>query len=264
MKWNHLQVSRNRFLIYIPKVELFNIGLGMASNKIDFLVNETPQSIDLATVFMYSPGACFQPQFEVVNRFTRTRMKWENSNFFVEKYRNFYNCPIEFKSLEVKTKFHREFYTIFANDLRFQPVFTAKNHFELGLDFYFYHTDTLSGVAAKNISFYVIDISIRSIYIPPGELYGDYEKMLLPFDVGSWIGISLTVLFVVAAITAFKVFSPSNQELFLGRNNRSPWMNFVSILLNGNQHTNLIGNVPRMFLMIFLLWSIVIRSVFPI
>jgi hypothetical protein len=99
----------------------------------------------------------------------------------------------------------------------------------------------------------------QKIFIPPGELYGDYEKMLLPFDLSTWIAISLSFFVSFFAILAIKWLSPNNQELYFGMNNRSPLMNFVSIMINGSQTNNLIENVPRIFLMTFMFWSLIFR-----
>jgi hypothetical protein len=63
-----------------------------------FLVNETRHSISLATSFMFTPEACYTNQFRVIDRFTKLQNRWENSNFFVEKYKNFHGCPLELDS----------------------------------------------------------------------------------------------------------------------------------------------------------------------
>jgi hypothetical protein len=107
---------------------------------------------------------------------------------------------------------------------------------------------------------FVFNIEPRTLIIPPGEVYGDYEKFLLPFDYESWVGIGVvfaatTVLILIIGRLPLKV-----QEEIVGRDNRSPMMNFISIFLNGGQDGTMIGNVPRILMMTFILWSLVIRS----
>jgi hypothetical protein len=93
----------------------------------------------------------------------------------------------------------------------------------------------------------------------PGEIYGDYEKMLLPFDGFTWTGIILVILAGLVVIFIINCFKPSNQELIFGRNNRSPLMNFISIILNGGQANSVVETVPRMLLVLFIFWSLIFR-----
>jgi hypothetical protein len=63
-------------------------------DKVDFLVNEDENSIELATSFRLNHKSCNENQFSVINRFTRRKMRWENSKFFVDKFKNFNKCPL--------------------------------------------------------------------------------------------------------------------------------------------------------------------------
>jgi hypothetical protein len=121
-----------------------------------------------------------------------------------------------------------------------------------------FKTDFLRGNNTERIHS-VFEIDAKKIFIPPGELYDDYEKMFLPFDDGAWIAIGVTVVGTLAAILVMKMFSWRVQGIIFGRNNRSPTMNFISILINGSQHTSLVENSSRLLLMTFMIWSLIIR-----
>jgi hypothetical protein len=108
-------------------------------------------------------------------------------------------------------------------------------------------------------NYHTVDIQARKIYIPPGELYGEYEKMLLPFDTSTWIAIVMTIVMSILTILAIKLKDRLIQAVIFGRNNRSPLMNFINIVLNGGQHTTLMENVPRIFLMTLIFWSLIFR-----
>jgi hypothetical protein len=107
---------------------------------------------------------------------------------------------------------------------------------------------------------YVTDIEMRKIYIPPGEIYGDYEKMLLPFDTCTWIAIAVTINVGFVGILIIKCLSARIQRLVFGANNFSLLMNFIDILINGGQNTNLVQNASRFFLLNFMIWSLIIRT----
>jgi hypothetical protein len=111
----------------------------------------------------------------------------------------------------------------------------------------------------KTSNTYVILIQPLKIFVPQGELYGDYEKMFLPFDDSTWIAIGLTIIVSSLAIQVIKWISPSNKEIFFGRNNPSPLMEFISILMNGSQPRSVIENAPRVFLLTFIFWSLIFR-----
>jgi hypothetical protein len=99
----------------------------------------------------------------------------------------------------------------------------------------------------------------NQIFIPPGEVYSEFEKMHLPFDKPTWIGIAVMLVAGVVIISLIKCLSLKNQELILGKNNKSPLMNFISIILNGDNTDNLIENVPRMLMMMFIIWCLIFR-----
>jgi hypothetical protein len=119
------------------------------------------------------------------------------------------------------------------------------------------------GYAGKDLilshNLYTTDIEMSRIYIPPGELYTDYEKMLLPFDTSIWIATALMIVDAIVTILAIKLKPPEIQEVFFGEKNRSPLMNFIAILLIGSQPSKKAGNVPRILLITMIFWSLIFR-----
>jgi hypothetical protein len=213
-----------------------------------FLVSESLQSIELATSFMFSPGVCHKNQFRVINRFTRRLKRWENSEFFETKNKNFHGCSLEISLRSAE---------IFSNDLKYIPEY--QEHQVLVADTVTAYMKFVDPEEILEVSTYVIDIQPRKIYIPPGELYGDFEKMLLPFDTPTWIGIVLLILVTIVAILVIKMKQPEIQEVIFGRNYRSPLMNFLSIVLNGSQKNTMVENAPRILLMTFIFWTLIFR-----
>jgi hypothetical protein len=114
-------------------------------------------------------------------------------------------------------------------------------------------------VAHHDRSFYVVGTDSMKIFIPPGETYNKYEKMLLPFDTSTWILNMLLVVFTISAILAIKLTRLEIQNAFFGENNRSPVMNFISIMINGSQSRSMAQNAPRIFIAVFIFWSLIMR-----
>jgi hypothetical protein len=241
------QVVNNPHIVYIYNATFEDIQVVSDKNfTIDrtiFLVNENQNSMELATVFMYTADACELNQFKVINRFERQQNRWESTNFFVEKYNNFYGCLLASQD------------KVFRGILNFTNK--AVNHDKMELDVWFEFF--LIPLEFLETSTYVTIIEPLRIYIPPGELYGDYEKMILPFNTSAWIGITVMILLTASAIVAVKLFLPTNQELYFGRNVRSPLINFISIMINGSQHGLITENAPRILLMTFVFCSLILR-----
>jgi hypothetical protein len=236
-------------LVYVPNATIKDIRVVSDKNntihKTIFLVNEMRGSIELATAFMFTPDACHTNQFKVINRFTR-KNKWENSKFFVEKYSNFYGCTLE---VDQKDK-------LLYDVLNFTQKVVEQPSEDTPVEFIF---SLLSIELLSFYSSYVLFVDTQKIYIPPGELYGDYEKMFLPFDLSTWIAIGVTIFGSSTAILVIQWISPNNQEIYFGRNNHSPLMEFISIMINGSQVRRVIENVPRIFLLTFIFWSLIFR-----
>jgi hypothetical protein len=236
-------------LVYVPNATVKDIQVVSDKNhtihKSIFLVNEMRVSIELATAFMFTPDACHTNQFKLINRFTR-KNKWENSKFFVEKYSNFYGCTVE---VESESK-------LLADTLNFtqnvgQPFEETELSFNIELP--------IKTILMLTYSTFVFHVEPMRIFIPPGELYGDYEKMFLPFDTPTWIAIAVTIFVSSLAILVIKRIFPINQELSFGRNNPSPLMELISIMINGSQVRNVTENAPRIFLLTFMFWSLIFR-----
>jgi hypothetical protein len=234
-------------IVYFPNATIDDIQVLSYKNhtihKTIFLVNETRHSIELATAFMLTPEACYKNQFKVINRFTRHRKRWENSNFFVEKYSNFYGCRIN---------------VVFDGKL-FDDVlnFTQQpgNYSESAFWIQFRSTSQITG----NWDMFVVFMDSLKIFIPPGELYGDYEKMMLPHDDLTWIAIGVTIFVSCLAILVIRCIFSNLREIFFGRNNLSPLLEFISIIINGSQTRSVIGNAPRIFFLNAIFWSLIFR-----
>lgn len=99
------------------------------------------------------------------------------------------------------------------------------------------------------------------ILIPPGEEYGDFEKFGRPFDMIVWIfvvGIFAGIFIFVAIFHAISKIR--NQRLFLEI--RHPLLDFLAVIFGVTQHRLPFQNVSRFVLMLFILYCLVIRTVY--
>jgi hypothetical protein len=247
-------------IVYILKATIKDIQVAankkLTIDKTVFLVEETRHSISLATAFMFTQEACHTNQFKVINRYTRGRKKWEKLDFFVEKFKNFYGCTMKIEADLLMDEL-MPLYSTFASELNFtiEPVNQEIEATEEIIIFFAPAQD----VMIPSITFYTTDIEFKKIYIPPGEIYGDFEKMLLPFDRSTWIAMGVMIAAGVLTIIAIMLRPRAIQTIIFGRNIGSPLMNFISILLNGDQPRTSRGNVSRILLIAFMFWCLVFR-----
>lgn len=96
--------------------------------------------------------------------------------------------------------------------------------------------------------------------VPPGEPHSSFEKMFLMFDIGTWILIATTLSIGSTVIQVVNLASNEVQNFVYGRNIRTPTMNLLSIFLCGGQHRIPGRNFARYFLMLFIIWSLIIRT----
>lgn len=99
-----------------------------------------------------------------------------------------------------------------------------------------------------------------TLIVPPGEPYTDVERMFLMFDIETWIAIAVTFAISLIVIQIFKFMPRKIQNFMFGREIRTPTLNLVSIFLNGGQFRVPGRNFARFNLMMFIIWSLIIRT----
>lgn len=96
--------------------------------------------------------------------------------------------------------------------------------------------------------------------VPPGEPYTAFEKMILPFDDNVWLAILVTLGFSLSVIQIINFTSEKVQNFVYGRKIQTPTLNFIDIFLNGGQSKVPQRNFARFLLMLFIIWSLIIRT----
>lgn len=102
------------------------------------------------------------------------------------------------------------------------------------------------------------------LMIPAGSPFTPFEKLLRPFNVNSWIAVFVLFIIAVFVITIVSFSSIKVRNEVFGSNNRHPYLNIVEVFLGGTLN---IKNLPtknfaRTLLMVFILYSLVIRTIY--
>ena len=102
-----------------------------------------------------------------------------------------------------------------------------------------------------------------AIIIPPGKLLSPFEILMKPFTRLFWlilICFLLTAFFVIAVLK-WK-FNDTIINFVLGSNNNNPFLNVLSVLIGKTLPRAPNRNFARTLLCIFMLFSLVVRSVY--
>jgi hypothetical protein len=252
------KVELNEYIVFIhgAGIETLTPLTQIGYNKVIFPIVKSQKSIDLVTSFLFTskPKSCWINQFREFNRFTRKQRRWRNPYFFLEKFTDFHGCKVQLQ--EDNVDFYPLLYKELSKKMNFKIDALEKIDLTKQISFQF---QFMAKLDYTDINIRVLHVEQRKLFIPPGELYGDYEKMFLPFDSSTWIAIGVLILFASSAILAMRLVHLTIQKLIFGERTRSPLLNFISILINGSQHGTMIENAPRIVFATFLLWSMIFR-----
>jgi hypothetical protein len=179
---------------------------------------------------MFTPQACHKNQFKTINRFDKSSIKWETSDFYPNKHRNVHKCELRyfgggmllqvlnsFMDFVNATKVKVEVYESTGNSVNVE-VYGA----QLG--------EKIPEYVFGNI--YWFDTSV--FFIPPGELYTPFEKMFLPFEDELWIAnvVTLSIGFVTIKIVNFTI--KKVKSFVFGRDVKSPTINYFGRFTSEN------------------------------
>lgn len=108
---------------------------------------------------------------------------------------------------------------------------------------------------------YVYFVSNLIWLIPPGKPFGEFEKLLMPFQNEIWIACSGIFSIAFLVIFIIKYFgSKSTWSFVFGRRIVSPEFNIIRIVLNGSMPILPTRNFARSILMIFMLFCFIIQN----
>lgn len=267
--WLSNKRMRHKHLVYVPNITvsevICNIEDGFIIDSVNFLMKETENSIDLVSSFMFTQYACRLNQLVIINRFLKSSMKWESSTFYPNKYKNLHNCRLNVV-WPVMIKRRRTIYLESITESLEKQINFSSNMIEVPMADLRREKYDLTEISANfdgdddYITSVVLDTSIYSFVVPPGEPYSTLEKMFLMFHFEVWVAIILTLLTAMVVIKVVNFMSIEVQDYIYGYRVTTPMMNLISVFLNGGQFKTPDRSVARFLLMLFIIWTLIIRT----
>lgn len=223
-------------------------------------MHETEEMIDLVSSFMFTPGKCKENQLITINQFSKLTNRWKSSEFYPKKYQNLHNCELlvwrqEFLYLQenlMRSLAEMHHFTIRRTEKR--KIDDKRDLMEY---FVTYSPHPVTFPLTATVPFHFDKMLLA---VPPGEPYTPIEKMFLMFDDELWIAIVLTFAIFLAAIQVINRTSMTVRNFVYGRNIRTPSLNLAEVFLCGAQRLVPMRNFARFIPLLFVIWSMIIRT----
>ncbi|CAG9811075.1 unnamed protein product [Chironomus riparius] len=234
---------------------------------------------------------CHESQRVVqINEFSEKTLQWTSFPVFPKKYQDFYNC-IMVLGIPGGSNFFRilrqnvnressegpmvKVLTEVADILNFTILGNACDTMSCletsRKNRYLYNIISLETLDAnainmnENSNWKNILLNIEctpQLFIPPGDLYTSFEKVLLPFDFETWICLTIAMFSAVVAICIINRFPLMVKNIFYGSKVQSPMLNVVRGFFGIGQTILPKKNFARLILLSFILWCLVIRTAY--
>jgi hypothetical protein len=263
------------------------------------MIRSINESLTIETFFPFSQNNCNKTVPIEIGRYTKGHFVSKPQDFFPKKFVNFHKCRLNITTFEsigpavLRQDYENGTYRLHGRDINIITTIAEK------LNFYpkiFYNTtyggwgyinmDGSSGGgfhAAKlritDVLFGNVNLKIeRTIHmgytipyaadifvfiIPRGRPLSSFEKLLRPFNATVWTYVFIIFLAGFLIILILDTRCKNNVKNFVyGYKVSAPHMNFLTAIVGGSQRRLPKGNFARFILMTFLLFCLVMRTLY--
>lgn len=256
---------------------------------------EDSGEISVQTFFPFTENSCHDTQPRLINQFRNGSFLRKDQKLFPEKIKNLFKCPInvstsnESASYIIVKQLANGSYELSGRDINLIKSLAQSLNFRINYSFvgnigYFLSNGTSVG-PLKALLDKKSDFSINSWFlkehrlnyfdstssyvseplvfiIPPGRELTPFEKLIFPFKFEIWMLIltCFVVGILVIFITTFGY--KSNRSFVFGAGVRHPCFNMFNAFIGGAQNVLPKRNFARVLLMIFVFYSLIIRTLY--
>lgn len=257
--------------------------------NINLLLLEDKQ-IEMLTFMPFNNGTCHNVDPQVINNFVNDT--WESEQIFPNKFQNFNKCPIKLLSFILPpcvndnengeySGYEIELVRLIAQMMNATLIVeVSKEAFGWG----FLHENGSAGGVLKSTLEGKTDIAIGNYYltsararylsfcvyfrekvvltIPSGIPLNTFEKLLSPYARDTWAVLIITLAASLMLIGIAKRQRRQIRNFIFGKNTGNPYLNFIEVILFGSQVRLPKTNFSRTMLMYFILFCIVMRTLY--
>lgn len=263
--------------------------------NVNLIFLDENKEVIVKTFMPFKRGNCNYTSPVIINRFINGSFENDVTRIYPKKMKNLFNCPIRVAiandtnpslfadllpngSYALSGRDARLIETI-AHNLNFRVNYsfiggegfllengTAEGPLKAMLD----HNADLSvsdwWMKQKRLKFFDSTTSYNSdkivFIVPPGREFTAFETLVFPFATQLWILILAWLVVGVLVIFIIRLRSKRLQSFVFGANASNPYMNLVNGFLGGAQNILPKTNFARYLLMMLLIYSLVIRTLY--
>lgn len=247
------------------------------------LIYEDEVSVKIQTAIPFDTHNCDNVEPKTINEYFANET-YKNLNFYLDKVRNMYKCPIKLTMPRTLTNEYTDVETnivnVFAEKINFTPVIDVSqdfgyvlengsctgewkklmdNQIDIVMSFYYLipHRTRFFGATTP---YFFEDILF---VVPEGRSVSGVEKLIQPFNLVAWsflIGSYVIGLIVIRTVNYFG--SKRIKNFVYGIKFQHPYLNMFSAFMGISQTRLPNRNFSRFLLMNFIIFSLNIRTIY--
>lgn len=253
-------------------------------------------SIKLATFLPFQDERCNCTTPVKINDFNASNKSWNDENFYPKKFKDLQNCTIKvgtyIKSPYVIAVNNSE--KLIGPDAEYFAELARSINFNIDFKMYPFGAGSVmlneSGVASSTglfnkvieghveiiICFLSLQINRTQamtasmpynsdqiiLVIPPASSLHPFLKLFHPFNIQVWITFFVLTLSIFALVSITKIMSTRVNHFIFGSNVRNPFLNIFGGFIGMTQHKLPMRNFARFILMMFLILTLIVRSLY--
>jgi Ligated ion channel L-glutamate- and glycine-binding site len=268
------------------KLQIFNVNVMFEDENGEVLVQ---------TFMPFNAQNCNDTTPILINKFKNGKFINGTENFFPKKIKNLHNCPVRISISKSDEPFifskllENGSYEISGSDINLIKSLSSALNFKIDFTYigdegFFYENGTSDGplralldekadlslsgwwLKANRLNFFdhtTSHISDQIVFvIPPGHDLSSFEELVFPFSKNFWVMILLCFAFGFTVIFIIKRQKKVVQNFVFGTGVRTPYLNLFIAFIGGAQKKLPGRNFARFMLMMFLMYSLVIRTLY--
>jgi hypothetical protein len=197
-----------------------------------------------------------------MNFFDKNKLEWKYEFKIEQKFQNFHKCRFQKRKSSIY-----QWHIVETNVLvAFSSLANARLAFKTVEDNtiveYVFRPGSLLDTIIPYHFTSVFKFETYVLVVPPGQLYSNYEKVFLPFDLETWLCLIATFAGAFLSIFMINNLSKNIRDLLYGKGVYTPSFNVISIFFGMGQVKLPTGNFARIILIIFILFCLVIRNAY--
>jgi len=231
-------------------------------------------------------GACDKTSMATINRFSKQKLEWEKQLQRLEVKTTFNGCGVdnELSSTQAiqntKTTENGQVYEYSGLVIDIMNLIGEIGNFSPKCSYSFPLTADENGDGKEGLfedewfnalviyvtkyiqPFHIVQLVEKEFYfvVPQGELYTEWEKLFLAFDLATWLLIVLTFAASFIAIFIINFAKQFVKNFVFGRQVTTPSLNVLKIFFGLGQTVLPRRNFARFLLALFTIWTLIIRT----